>query len=63
MQDAPLYDRVAVNFITGAPPEFVLLGEADQELERLPLSHLNRQECNDLLEKKGFFKKSKKEEF
>ncbi|XP_028158297.1 selenoprotein M-like [Ostrinia nubilalis] len=60
MDDAPFYERLEVKFITGAPPELVLLGEGDRELERLPLSQLNRQECNDLVQEKGFVKKSKK---
>ncbi|CAH0406719.1 unnamed protein product [Chilo suppressalis] len=63
LDDAPFYDRVEVKFITGAPPELILLGENDQELERLPLSQLGRQECNDLIKSKGFFKKDKKSEF
>ncbi|CAH3879684.1 unnamed protein product [Pieris brassicae] len=63
MQDAPLYDRLEVKFISGAPPELVLLGDGDMELERLPLSNLKRQECNNLLEDKGFHISPKKEEF
>lgn len=63
MQDAPLYDRLEVKFISGAPPELVLLGDGERELERLPLSSLKRQECNELLQSKGFQIKSKKEEF
>ncbi|CAF4843113.1 unnamed protein product [Pieris macdunnoughi] len=63
MQDAPLYDRLQVKFISGTPPELVLLGDDDMELERLPLSNLNRQECNKLLENKGFHMIPKKEEF
>ncbi|KAL0841677.1 hypothetical protein ABMA28_013951 [Loxostege sticticalis] len=60
MEDAPFYERLEVKFITGAPPELVLLGEGDRELERLPLSQLGRQECNDLVKDKGFVKKAKK---
>ncbi|CAG9783451.1 unnamed protein product [Diatraea saccharalis] len=63
LDDAPFYDRVEVKFITGAPPELILLGEGDHELERLPLSQLGRQECNELLQTKGFAKKDKKSEF
>ncbi|XP_062526753.1 selenoprotein M [Bombyx mori] len=54
MDDAPNYDRVEVKFISGAPPELVLLGEGDHELERLPLSHLNQEQCNELIQSKGF---------
>lgn len=63
MEDAPFYERLEVKFISGAPPELVLLGEDDRELERLPLSNLDRQECNDLVLHKGFTKKSGKSEF
>ncbi|CAG4906441.1 unnamed protein product [Colias eurytheme] len=63
MEDAPFYERLEVKFITGAPPELVLLGDGDVELERLLLSSLSRQECNDLVQSKGFSKKSKNEEF
>lgn len=60
MQDAPEYDRVFVSFINGAPPELVLLDEGDKELERLALSHLDRQHCNELIQSKGFSKKAQK---
>ncbi|KAM3961734.1 selenoprotein M [Aphomia sociella] len=63
MEDAPEYERMEVKFITGASPELVLLGDSDKELERLPLSNLSRQECNELLLNRGFIKKSKKSEF
>lgn len=62
MDDAPNYDRLEVKFINGAPPELVLLGEGDRELERLPLSQLNRDECNELIRSKGFTMKSSKPE-
>ncbi|XP_030034603.1 selenoprotein M-like [Manduca sexta] len=60
MDDAPKYDRLEVKFISGAPPELVLLGDGDRELERLPLSQLNREECNELLQERGFTKKPSK---
>lgn len=62
MDDAPNYERVEVNFINGAPPELVLLGENDRELERLPLSQLTRQQCNELIQERGFTKKNKDKE-
>lgn len=62
MQDAPNYERVSVNFIHGAPPELVVLGEGDKELERMALSHLDRQQCNELIQSKGFSKKASKAE-
>uniref|UniRef100_A0A2A4IY63 Selenoprotein M n=1 Tax=Heliothis virescens TaxID=7102 RepID=A0A2A4IY63_HELVI len=62
MDDAPKYERLEVNFITGAPPELVLLGKDDRELERLPLSQLSRQECNELVQERGFVKKNNDKE-
>lgn len=61
MEDAPSYERVEVKFITGAPPELVLLAANDHELERLPLSQLDREQCNKLIQEKGFTKKQKSE--
>lgn len=62
LNDAPNYEGVEVTFISGAPPELVLLGEGDVEVDRLPLSELNREQCNQLLQDKGF-KKIKNSEF
>ncbi|KOB71698.1 putative selenoprotein M [Operophtera brumata] len=60
MQDATEYGRLDVHFINGAPPELVVLGEGDKELERLALSHLDRNQCNELVQSKGFSKKAPK---
>lgn len=60
MEDAPLYENMEVKFITGAPPELVVLGEGDKELERLPLSKLTREDCNELVQDKGFKKNEPK---
>lgn len=54
LNDAPKYERLQVNFISGAPPELILLGEGDAELERLALSSLSREQCNELLMSRGF---------
>lgn len=62
MQDATEYDRLDVNFITGAPPELVLLGDGDMELDRMALSHLDRNQCNELVQSKGFSKKAPKDD-
>ncbi|XP_068629994.1 selenoprotein M-like [Battus philenor] len=62
-EDAPNYERLEVKFITGADPELILLNDGDQELERLPLAHLSRSECNELIQSKGFTKKAKNTEF
>lgn len=34
----------------------------EQEVERIALSKLNREECNQLMLKKGFYKKTTKDE-
>ncbi|ROT66637.1 selenoprotein M [Penaeus vannamei] len=62
MEDMPLFHNADVKFIGGAPPELVLLNASNEEVERLPLSELNREECNMLMLKKGFYKKTKKDE-
>lgn len=58
MEDVPEYEGVEVKFISGAPPELVLLSE-EKEIERLPLSQLNRKQCNELLQQKGFLRRQK----
>lgn len=53
-EDIPNYEAVEFKKIHGAPPELVLLNEAEEELERIPLKSLSREACNDLLQSKGF---------
>lgn len=53
-EDVPKYEDVEWKKIGGAPPEAIFLNEADEEVERHQLSKLTRQECNDLLQKRGF---------
>lgn len=52
--DLPKYKNVDFKKIHGAPPELVLLNEADQIVNRLELKRLNRKECNELLQSNGF---------
>lgn len=61
-EDVPLFHNVQFKAIPGAPPEIVLLNRFDQVVERLQLDKLNRDSCNQLLLKKGFYKKSSKDE-
>lgn len=63
MDDAPTYDRVEVKFITGMPPELIMIGENEKELERISLSNMDQAECNEQLKSRGFEKKKAKEEF
>ncbi|KAH0561719.1 selenoprotein M-like [Cotesia glomerata] len=52
-EDVPEYGNVEFKHITGAKPELVLY-DNDDEVERLALSKLTRDECNELLQSKGF---------
>jgi len=61
-EDLPLYHNVEFKSIGGAKPELILLNEKGDELERIALSKLNRAECNQLLLKKGFYKKASSED-
>lgn len=58
-EDVPKYENVEFKKIQGAPPELVLLDENDGEIERISLSKLNREECNELLKQKGFKERAK----
>ncbi|KAH0955968.1 hypothetical protein HN011_008756 [Eciton burchellii] len=58
-EDLPQYNNVEFKHIQGAIPELVLFNDHEEEIERLVLSSLTREECNDLLVSKGFTKKSK----
>ncbi|KAL0113288.1 hypothetical protein PUN28_012444 [Cardiocondyla obscurior] len=58
-EDVPQYDNVKFKHIPGAIPELVLYNAHEEEVERLVLSKLTREECNELLVSKGFTKKPK----
>lgn len=62
-EDVPHYDNVEFKKIHGAIPELLFLNSADEEVDRIKLSSLNRNECNELLKEKGFVKKNDKHEF
>ncbi|XP_043282661.1 selenoprotein M-like [Venturia canescens] len=57
-EDLPYYDSVEFKHKQGAPPELILHDDHDEEIERLPLSQFTREECNKLLESKGFVRGS-----
>nr|AAH73243.1 Selm protein [Xenopus laevis] len=44
--------------IPGADPELVLITSRYEELERIPLSDMKRDEINQLLKDLGFYRKS-----
>lgn len=56
-EDVPLFDNVEFKHIQGAPPELVLLNKDYKVVERIDLAPLSRQDCNDLLVKRGFHRK------
>lgn len=56
-EDVKLFHNVGFKKIPGAPPELVLFNKFDQEVERKQIGTLNREECNNLLLKQGFYKK------
>lgn len=57
MEDLPLYHNLVMKHIPGADPELVLLSFKYEELERIPLSSMTRQEINTLVQELGFYKK------
>jgi len=61
-EDIPLFHNVKFKSMAGAPPELVLLNRFDQVVERLPLEKLSRVDCNKLMLKKGFYKKTTHDE-
>jgi len=61
-EDIPLFHNALFKTIPGANPELLLLNQLDQVVERIPLDKLNREECNALMVKKGFYKKSSQDE-
>ncbi|XP_033184279.1 selenoprotein M-like [Bombus vancouverensis nearcticus] len=61
-EDLPNYNNVEFKHIPGAVPELLLFNDNEEEIERLPLSSLTREECNNLLISKGFTKKASKDE-
>lgn len=61
MEDLPLYHNLVMKHIPGADPELVLLSFKYEELERIPLSSMTREEINTLLKKLGFYKKESRD--
>lgn len=60
--DIPLFHNVEFKKVPGAPPVLCLKNEADQDVERIDLEPLKRDEINDLLKKWNFYKKSSEDE-
>ncbi|NWI00828.1 SELM protein, partial [Tichodroma muraria] len=56
-QDIPLYHNLEMKHLPGADPELVLLSLWYEELERIPLSDMTREEINQLVQELGFYRK------
>ncbi|NWI90618.1 SELM protein, partial [Pitta sordida] len=56
-QDIPLYHNLEMKHLPGADPELVLLSHRYEELERIPLSDMTREEINRLVQELGFYRK------
>jgi len=57
IHDLPSFHNVEFKQTHGKSPELLLLDEDEQPVEVIELSDLSHQECNDLLIRKGFYKK------
>uniref|UniRef100_F6RUD7 Selenoprotein M n=7 Tax=Cercopithecidae TaxID=9527 RepID=F6RUD7_MACMU len=57
-QDIPFYHNLVMKHLPGADPELVLLGRRYEELERIPLSEMTREEINALVQELGFYRKA-----
>uniref|UniRef100_A0A8C6GD18 Selenoprotein M n=1 Tax=Mus spicilegus TaxID=10103 RepID=A0A8C6GD18_MUSSI len=57
-EDIQLYHNLVMKHLPGADPELVLLSRNYQELERIPLSQMTRDEINALVQELGFYRKS-----
>lgn len=56
-EDIPLYHNLVMKHLPGADPELVLLSFRYEELERIPLSDMSREEINQLVQELGFYRK------
>lgn len=60
-EDVPLYENVVFKPLQGAPPELILYGQDNKELQRIALREYTRLGCNELMDKYGFKKRNKSE--
>ncbi|KYO34839.1 selenoprotein M precursor [Alligator mississippiensis] len=52
-EDIPLYHNLVMKHLPGADPELVLLNIRYEELERIPLSDMTREEINQMVQELG----------
>uniref|UniRef100_M3ZA63 Selenoprotein M n=1 Tax=Nomascus leucogenys TaxID=61853 RepID=M3ZA63_NOMLE len=57
-QDIPFYHNLVMKHLPGADPELVLLGRRYEELERIPLSEMTREEITRWCRSLGFYRKA-----
>jgi hypothetical protein len=60
--DIPLYHNCEFVRKPGEPPFLHLLNESGERVESVDLSPLNRQQCNEELTKRGFYRKQSVDE-
>lgn len=60
-EDIPLFHNVEFKSKPGADPILIFFNGEDEEVERVQLAALKRDECNQLLLNKGFYKKTSEE--
>ncbi|NXP06139.1 SELM protein, partial [Thinocorus orbignyianus] len=53
----PPSHNLEMKHLPGADPELVLLSHRYEELERIPLSDMTREEINQLVQELGFYRK------
>jgi len=61
-EDVPLFHNVEYVKKGGAPPVLMLKNAAGITVETIKLDDMSRDQCNELLLKRGFYKKSSKDE-
>uniref|UniRef100_A0A670ZLC2 Selenoprotein M n=1 Tax=Pseudonaja textilis TaxID=8673 RepID=A0A670ZLC2_PSETE len=58
---SPSSHNMDLKYLAGADPELILLNIQFEELQRIPLSDMSRDEINQLLQELGFYRKEKPE--
>lgn len=56
-EDIPLYPHASFKPKPGAPPKLLLLDSDEGVVESIDLEKLSREECNELLLSRGFYKR------
>ncbi|XP_063000434.1 selenoprotein M-like [Elgaria multicarinata webbii] len=56
-EDLPLHHNLVLKHLAGADPELVLLNFKYEELQRIPLAEMSREEINRLVKELGFYRK------